>query len=292
MMAHRVPCECTDMKTILVPVEQSPHLPSILETACLLARSYGSYIEAFALRPAITAFMAVDPLSGTTLSGAEWDDDKSAGECREAFEIYMRQREIPLAGVGAGSEGPSFSFNAETPPGDSFVGSYGRVFDITVVGQPGPQALSPRMSTLEAALFESGRPILIAPRASPRKLGETIAIAWNGSTETARTIAFAMPLLARARRVVVVAVEGAGVPGPTTQQVCRYLEWNGITAEGRDLPAGKRPPGETLLAEVAAFGSDLLIKGAYTQSRLRQMIFGGVTSHILAEADLPVFMAH
>jgi nucleotide-binding universal stress UspA family protein len=278
------------MKTILVPVEQSPHLPSILQTAWLMAKANASYVEAFALRPAITAFMAVDPLSGTTLSGAEWDDDKSAVEARQAFESFMRKQGVPLDGQGVA--GPSFAFNPDAPPGDGFVGGYGRVFDIIVVGQPGPQAMSPRMSTLEAALFESGRPILIAPRTAPAKLGETVVVAWNGSTETARTIAFAMATLKVARRVVVVTVEGAGVPGPTTDQVRRHLERNGIASEGRNISPGRRAPGEVLLAEAATIGCDLLIKGAYTQSRLRQMIFGGVTSHILAEATSPVFMAH
>ena len=58
------------------------------------------------------------------------------------------------------------------------------------------------------------------------------------------------------------------------------------------MPPGSRSTGEAFLAEAATWGADLVIKGAYTQSRLRQMIFGGATNHILLNADLPVFMAH
>jgi nucleotide-binding universal stress UspA family protein len=54
---------------------------------------------------------------------------------------------------------------------------------------------------------------------------------------------------------------------------------------------GKRSSGEMILEYAGSVGADLLIKGAYTQSRLRQMIFGGATSHILGNAALPVFMA-
>ena len=75
-------------------------------------------------------------------------------------------------------------------------------------------------------------------------------------------------------------------------EVARYLERNGIAAETREIPADGRSGGEAILAEAGALGADLLVKGAYTHSRLRQMIFGGATSHILAEAELPVFMAH
>jgi nucleotide-binding universal stress UspA family protein len=196
---------------------------------------------------------------------------------------------VPRRGGGIG---PSFGWLDEAPNGDGFVGSYGRVFDVTVVGRPDPNRNSPRMSTLEAALFDSGRPILIAPPTPPPRLGDVVVIAWNGSTETARTVAFALPLLEQAERVVVLTVEGWMVPGPSGEQLARYLRANGIAAEPLGVPAGRRNNGETVLANAAALGCDLLVKGAYTQSRLRQMIFGGATAHILARAEMPVLMAH
>ena len=149
------------------------------------------------------------------------------------------------------------------------------------------------MATLEAVLFESGRPILIAPPTAPSKLGETVAIAWNGSTETARATAFAMPFLKRAARVIIITVEGGPLhQGPPGQELARTLRLHGVAAEANTYKVERRSTGETLLRVSASLGVDLLVKGAYTQSRLRQMIFGGTTSHILAETTLPVFMAH
>jgi nucleotide-binding universal stress UspA family protein len=148
------------------------------------------------------------------------------------------------------------------------------------------------MVTLEAALFESGRPILVAPPTPPPTLGETIVIAWNGSTETTRAIAFSAPLLRRAKRVIVTSAESGLVPGPTGEQVARYLRNCGIDAEIMNVPGSGRSAGEAFLANAKSVGCDLLVKGAYTQSRLRQMIFGGATSHILSAATLPVLMAH
>ena len=87
-------------------------------------------------------------------------------------------------------------------------------------------------------------------------------------------------------------VEGGMVPGPSAQDLAQALACEGVDAVHRALPTGRRTPGESFLAEAKDFGCDLLIKGAYTQSRLRQMIFGGVTSHVLAHADMPVLMAH
>ncbi len=97
---------------------------------------------------------------------------------------------------------------------------------------------------------------------------------------------------ARAKRVIVVSVGGVMVPGPNAGAMARYLKHNGITAQLRELPADSRGGGAAVLAEAKSLGADLLVKGAFTQSRLRQMIFGGATSHILATAEIPVLMAH
>ena len=116
-------------------------------------------------------------------------------------------------------------------------------------------------------------------------------IHWNASTETARVIALAMPILRKAKRVSFIAVEGHISPGPSVKDAVAHLEANGVAATEKTV-TGRNKPGEAILAEAAAIGADLLIKGAYTQSRLRQMIFGGATSHILASAEIPVLLAH
>ena len=116
---------------------------------------------------------------------------------------------------------------------------------------------------------------------------------WNCSTEQARATAFAMPLLLAADRVTVLTVSGGqGVPGPTAEQLLKHLQRNGIAAKPMTVGLEGRSTGEAILRAAKSEGCDLLVKGAFTQSRLRQMIFGGATSHILASAELPVLMAH
>jgi len=86
-------------------------------------------------------------------------------------------------------------------------------------------------------------------------------------------------------------VQGGTVPGPTGEQLARYLQRNGVSCEAITVSPEGRSTGEAILANAASLKCDLLIKGAYTQSRLRQMIFGGATRHILANATIPVLMA-
>jgi nucleotide-binding universal stress UspA family protein len=247
------------MKTLLVPVASHDALPSVFETAILAARRFGSLIEGVSLRPALAEYVPVDMVGGMTWLRDEEADKAEAETAGHRFVTFME---------------------------------YARLFTATVVGRPGTDDGSPRMATFETALFESGRPILLAPPIAPATLGDAILIAWNGSTETARAVAFAMPFLRQAQRIRVISVEGGTVPGPSAEDLARSLACEGIAADFRAHSAGRRTPGEVFLAEAEAFGCDLLIKGAYTQSRLRQMIFGGPTSHLLAHAEIPMLMAH
>ncbi|MFO0997645.1 MAG: universal stress protein [Alphaproteobacteria bacterium] len=285
------------MKTILVPVEESSVLPSMLETALLAARRFDSYIEGLHVRPALPGVVAAGAagLVAATpdlVESFERQDRERTERARQLFREFMGAKNVQEAGGPGPATKPCWGWLEEVSPGDDAVGSRGRLFDLIVVGRPVRGQTTPAMSTLEAALFESGRPLLIAPPNMPAAIGNTVVVAWNCSTETARTIAFAMPFLLRARKVIVLTVEGVTVPGPSGADVAKNLVRNGVPAESQEAVAGGRGPGEAILAEAAARGCDLLIKGAYTHSRLRQMIFGGATNHILAATEIPVFMAH
>jgi nucleotide-binding universal stress UspA family protein len=280
------------MKTILVPTENNTEMQSALDTALLLAQKFDGCIEGFALRPAVADMVAMDPDAGLTMVAVKENDAQMVRQAADLFRSFMDRHGIAPRADETLSASPSWTWLDAAPSGHDFVGSYGRVFDSIVLARPGEEWQSPSMVTLESALFESGRPVVIAPPASPRSLGKNVLIAWNCSTEQARATAFAMPLLRLAERVTVLTVEGVTVAGPSAADMARSLKSNGIAAEAMTLPAGKRAAGETILAKAEEFGCDLIVKGAYTQSRLRQMIFGGTTRHILAHARLPVLMAH
>jgi hypothetical protein len=279
------------MKTILVPTEHNSAMLSALDTALLLAQKFDACIEGFPLRPAVADLVAMDPDSGLTMVAVKENDAEMVRQAEDLFRSFMESHSVAER-AGEGQTVLSCAWLTDAPSGHDFVGSYGRIFDAIVLARPGDEWQSPSMVTLESALFESGRPVLIAPPASPRSLATNILIAWNNSTEQARTMAFAMPLLRLAERITICTVEGSTVAGPSGEQMARSLKMNGIAVEPITLKASKRGAGETILNKAEELGCDLIVKGAYTQSRLRQMIFGGTTRHILANAKLPVLMAH
>lgn len=276
------------MKNILAPIEMHSAIDSALMTSVILAKKFGGTIEGLALGPDLPDLVAFDmPVSWAVTDQNTWKE--LAEEAHQKFDSFMAAQSISAAGPD--NKGPGQVFLSDKSFGDSQVASYGRVFDIAVLGRPGAERGDPRMATAEALIFESGRPILLAPPKAPANFGETIVISWNRSTETARSVALAMPLLAQAKKITVLTVENFMVDGPTGEECAAKLASHGMPVEAVTKPAG-RTPGESVLEACTELGADLLIKGAFTQSRLRQMIFGGPTAHIMANAELPVFMAN
>jgi nucleotide-binding universal stress UspA family protein len=282
------------MKSILIPTEDHDAMPAVLEGARLVARIFDSYMEGFAVHPAAGTYVAVEPVSSLAISGAFEHDAELATQARSLFESFMRTHQVPQ---GNGEPATySYAWPRQEAEDDLFIGSYGRVFDLIALGRPGRAAQNPRMSPLEAALFDSGRPVLIMPPAVPATIGRNVLVGWNRSTEQANTNAFALPLLRLAERVTVFEVEGGTTPGPSAEEAAQHLRRNGVKAKALTVKRGARATGEATGEATLEFamkeGCDLLVKGAYTQSRLRQMMFGGATRHILANAGLPVLMAH
>ncbi len=285
-------------KSILVPLEESDVLPSVLATTLLVARHFESYIEGLCIRPSLAGAIAVGFEGGVAaLAGTEeqfeQEQETRSRRLQQQFDAFVRDNGLTVA-VSTNTAGPCARWIEDEAPGIGVFGQRGRIFDLIVVGRPTPGALTPAMNTLETVLFESGRPVLIAPPNAPQALARNVVVAWNASTETARAVAFAMPFLQSAERVTVLTVEGALVPGPSGEEVANSLRRHGVNADAISN-MGKRSPaaaGVVMLEESERLGADLLIKGGYTQSRLRQMIFGGATNHILNEAQIPVLMAH
>jgi nucleotide-binding universal stress UspA family protein len=271
------------MKSILLPMVQTEQMPSALETARLAATLFGSTVEGVVLRPAFTEVVAGDMMA-ITMPSADWDETKYCRNLRQTFDAYAAQHPVEP------TNGARFRWRGGPTTTDPALGSLARAYDLTVLSRPGSGGAL--MSTLESALFDSGRPVLLAPPSSPKSLGQTVLIHWNASTEMSRAISMAMPILRKAQRVMLLTVEGSVVSGPAAKDGLRHLADHGIAATEKTLGARGQRPGEVILAEARAQGADLLIKGAYTQSRFRQIIFGGATQHILAAAELPVFLAH
>ena len=273
------------MKSILLPVEHHASAESGLAVAWQVAQMFGGRVSAIALRPVHYQVVGAEPIVAVTFPPSEQEDTEALAGAKSRFDAFVKEH--PKDAGGAVLDWPSSS-----PIDDNQIASISRVYDLTVVGRPATTGDGPRMTTLESALFDGGRPILVAPPTARETFGTEVVISWNQSTESARTVAFGIELLKRAKSVTVLTIEDVTVPGPDGAALCDYLSHHGIDAAELTVPAHGRKPGLAILEEADKLGCDLLFKGAYTQSRIRQMILGGATSQILASSNLPVFMAN
>jgi nucleotide-binding universal stress UspA family protein len=280
------------MKSILVPVGPGDEGRAALRLAAGTIRRSGGLVEGVPLRMPVIPSLDWGMIGTVTVEEPGVPPEQVMSEARSLFREVMGEHGIDLVEgtLDPDAGGAMAVWNGSALIGNDLIGQYGRAFDLTCVSQPAARGSS--IATLEAALFDSGGPILIAPQSGATHFGKCVVIAWNGSDETARTIAFAEPVLMSAERVLILADEDGPRARPHGKLIHRRLRLEGIPAELRLLSEGGVLSGETILSAAEEEGCDLLVKGAYTQSRIRQIIFGGATKHVLAHARMPVFMAH
>jgi nucleotide-binding universal stress UspA family protein len=260
------------------------------------AVSYGlSLAKAFGARATGVAF-GLEPLMTGTYFGAvpgefivqmREDAERAA---RVAADGFMK------AAQGAGVEADARALTATLDSAVDAFGRLARLYDMIVLGQPNPDRPGWQTEFLEAALFDSGRAVLVVPyiQKKPAEFNR-IMIAWDGGRAATRAISEARPLLAKAKQVELLVVEtgkpdSGQIPGA---DLARYLARHNLKVElRRVLASSKQDIDSTILNEITDGGVDLVVMGGYGHSRLREFVLGGVTRSIVESMTVPVLMAH
>jgi nucleotide-binding universal stress UspA family protein len=195
------------------------------------------------------------------------------------------------AGVSAEPLTPGASFASA---GDQF-GRIARYFDLSVVGQAEPDTSAIEEKIVEAALFDSGRPVIVVPyiQKAPLKL-DRVMVCWDGSRAAARAIADAMPFLERAGRVevVIIANERGKQDEIEGADMGQHLARHGLNVEVKRIDYGNLDVADALLSHAADTETDFIVMGGYGHARLRELVLGGVTRSILRSMTAPVLMSH
>jgi nucleotide-binding universal stress UspA family protein len=239
----------------------------------------------------LTVFIMVPHLplpvyAGTMDGGVVLLEEDSEGKVRAEQLAQSIERSARANGVRLTTIVASDPFDAIM----SHLVAIGRLHDISLIRQNAHTS----QATIEALLFETGRPCLLCPEtvAAPLDLSRVL-IGWDGSLQASRTVFKALPLLAAAKSVEVVTVTGEKPIDAFCQaaDLARLLSEHGITVGTIDLP-NAYSTGTMLLDHARTIDATVLMMGAYAHSRLRQFFFGGATSTVLADAKLPILMGH
>ena len=283
---------------ILVAAPGTATHDPVFSTALALARQSAGHLHFLHVRLDVQ-MMLVAMSSGDYGGGAGMGDvldslqrevDARHDIARRAVFAFCEREHVavadsPIAGA------PSASFRVETGDEGRVLAARGRTADVTVLGRASDgEAVT--LDLLEAALLFSGRPLVIAPARAPQSVGRRIAIGWKDTPEAARAVAAAMPVIAAAESVTVIAVQEAREEDGSAARLSHALLWHNQGTTLQVVAPDVGDPAEALLSAAVNAGADLLVMGGYSHSRMREAVFGGMTRHVLRASPLPVLMAH
>lgn len=283
------------IRKLLLPLTGTATGEAALATALMIARIWNAHVTA--LHVSVDA-RDVAPLAGEGLSGAmieemmaatEKEGSERARAVRAMFDRFVTEHQVKLGEARDNGEATA-SFAAITGREEDLVAQQARLADLTVVPHPETGDDVSSSDALHAVLFDSGQPVLIAPRVAPVSIGRRICVAWNGTAESAAAVQAAIPWMQRAEAVRVLTAEEYHRRGPGGPDLAAYLLLHHVRADLATFRPVEGSVGAGILAAARDFRADLLSMGAYSHSRLRQLILGGVTRHVLEKATLPVMM--
>lgn len=284
---------------ILAVIDGTESSEAALAAALALGRDFSARVDLLHVEPDVERSV---PVVGEGLSGAAVEQilqslqREAAARLEAAKGLYQKrcvEAGLPVAEPGAETGPGKFAvrFHHVVGQEDDEVLKRGRLSDLIVMARPPEGGEGELTPAFDAALFDSGRPVLLVPAGPVADFGATIAVAWTRTREAARAAAAALPLLAKAGRVIVLTGrEGAG--GAEPSDLAGYLAAHGIKARTWAFAPETGSIGKALLGEAKEAGADLMVMGAYGHSRLREMVLGGATRDVLDRAAIPVLLVH
>lgn len=278
------------MKLICVPVVDSPECAVALNTAFRLSQALSAAVMGYHLRAHGDSDVSM-PEEVATLINGEDDNLNNPLNCQDSAEhLFARlAKQHGFEFKRKADKAPMAWWQAKAGSPDKLFSIVGPVTDMIVVSRPNKKGKVARKFML-SALLNSAKPVMVLPQQASKSVGKKVCIAWNQSAESARAVSAAMPLLKQAEQVTIVTNGPQNRLGPKAKHLQQYLAVHGVHAE--HLKMKEKNDIKALLSAYKKSQSDLLVMGAYSKSRLRQVIFGGVTEHMLFSANIPVLMLH
>ncbi|GAA0583127.1 universal stress protein [Caenispirillum bisanense] len=276
------------LKDIMVIVDSSAHAADRLDVAIKLASDHDAHLTGLFVRmvPHVPQFV-LSQLGPEVQEVQRRYAQEAATAAHALFEDKVR-----AGGVRA-------EWRAVDGDLVDTVCLHAKYTDLIVMGQrdPNQDAMDGEAELVDHVVLEAGRPVLVVPYAGKfRTLGRKVVVAWNASREAIRAVNDAMPLLQKAHEVEVLAINPRGgraghgdVPGA---DISLHLARHGVKANAEHIFSDDVDPGAMLLSRTADAGADLIVMGAYGRSRLRELVLGGATRHLLRHMTVPVLMSH
>jgi nucleotide-binding universal stress UspA family protein len=285
------------MKTILVPISGHECDRAVLEAAYAIALPGRAHLDFVHVRLGVAeAAHDLDFTRGIGLDLAlrklERDGDSDASAARRHVESFCRDRNVAEVDSPCLCERVTASFQVLEEDVATRLIALARHRDLVVVGRPTSQR-SYTPDLVESLLTACGRPVVLVPNAWKASTIKTVSVWWKEHAATARAVTAAMPLLVRAERVSLVTIdEGPAQAGKAGADMARQLGWHGIKSDTKEITGGVGSVANRLWDAAFEVRADLVVMGAFSHSRSRELLFGGCTQAVLDAGDLPVLLLH
>jgi nucleotide-binding universal stress UspA family protein len=290
------------MKNILVCLAGFPHDANALEAAFLVGWPFSASIDGLHVQPepmkivmnaALHQFATMHS-SREVVVALQRQAAAHSAKAKEIFDSFLARR-LAAHAFGSAQSGVKATFRcAEGDPIADIV-TAARFADMVVTGRAPAHA---QFSTEQIAniLVGCGRPLLLVPDSEPEAIGRTIAIAWKEKAEAARAVSAAMPLLTRAKKVIVLSIEehrgDTAACAASAEHLAAQLSRYEIHVQAHGIAAEARNAANVLVSKANELGADLIVSGAYSHSRARELVFGGFTRSLMTACDIPVLLLH
>jgi nucleotide-binding universal stress UspA family protein len=288
------------MKSFLIPIGGSDTDAGLFETALAAARPFSSHLNFLhvhvdpgeaALNMPHTGF-AMGPALRNALRELGTKADSRSDLAARHFREFCAKSEVEIRDAPERTDGVTASWREEDGSALPRIVFHARHHDLVVAGRA-KSANGLPADFVEQLLVGCGRPVLIAGASPTRVLAGTVMVCWKETPEAARAVNAAMPLLLKARRVVVVSVaENGDNPAESLAEVARQLAWNGIRPELRTVLSGGGGIPALLSTAARECDADLVVLGAYGRSRMHEILFGSCTQAMISNSDRPVLLMH
>ena len=259
-----------------------------IDYAVSLAGTFGARLVGIALAYDDVPVVLGEGASGQWVGGIEELRREIADAVKAATAKF--DEAARSAGLRAQSRALSTTF---WDAGHMF-GRMARRFDLAVVRQAEPKSGRSDHLIIQAALFDSGRPVLVVPRAQGgRAQFDRVMICWDGGAGAARAVADALPFLRRAKAIDLVTIGDRSKSDEVSGgDMVDHLACHGLTAAEKQIPAPDADVPHAILSHAAASSANLVVMGGYGHSRFREFVLGGATRGILAQMATPTLMSH
>jgi len=275
------------MRNILLPFEYIETIPHLVDCAVSLAKKYNSSVSGVAIHQRIDSFIAQE--GSIVFDSLHHDENKEeAIKYKEKFIDHINT----LKKSGSDLSDLKYKWLSEELENQKYLGDLSRVYNVVIISRPYQELQSASLSSIQTILFDGGRPVMLIPMNKQIDIGREVVISWNCTTESSRAVFAALPILKKANNVTILTVEKVITDGPSGEQVSELLASHGIDAKPVTISGEEKKIGDAILDFSKSVDADLIVKGAYTQSRLREIIFGGATRHLMLRSEIPIYLVN